>query len=68
MNDNYLYLLEQINKIVDVLLDINDYQGKNRAMIVALVQCLCNAGALNSRNIDYIKHAGFNDELEDRDK
>ena len=61
MDDKYLYVLENINKIADVLLDVNDYQGKNRAMIVALITCLANKGVLDWRDVEDIKQADFDD-------
>ena len=61
MDDKYLYVLENINKIADVLLDVNDYQGKNRAMRVALITCLANKGVLDWRDVEDIKQAYFDD-------
>lgn len=61
MSDNNIDVLLTINKITDVLLDINEYQGKNRAMIIALITCLANKGILNWRNIECIKQANFDE-------
>lgn len=62
IDDNYIDTLLTINKITDVLLDVNEYQGKNRAMIIALITCLANKGILNWRNVEAIKHASFDEE------
>lgn len=58
MGDNIDVLLT-INKITDVLLDVNECQEKNRAMLIALLTCLVNKGILNWRDIEAIKHANF---------
>lgn len=62
MSDNNIDLLLTINKITDVLLDVNEYQGKNRAILIALITCLANKGILNWRDVKVIKNANFDEQ------